>query len=144
MSSSFGQFRKIHQVYRILAYCSNTDWNLARAARVNLGMKTFWQKLEGTTDQILAEIGRLIDAGNIRRVVVKQRGRTVAEFPVTVGLIGAVLAPLAAAIGALAAVLAECTIEVEKTVPDDGSATAVVASDAPAATSGDDSGRTPS
>ena len=78
-------------------------------------MKTFWQKLEGTTDQILAEIARLIDEGNIRRVVVKQRGRTVAEFPVTVGVIGAVIAPLAAAIGALAAVLADCTIEVERT-----------------------------
>ena len=78
-------------------------------------MKTFWQKLEGTTDQILAQIARLIDEGNLRRVVVKQRGRTVAEFPVTVGVIGAVIAPLAAAIGALAAVLAECTIEVERT-----------------------------
>ena len=84
-------------------------------------MKTFWQKLEGTTDQILAEIARLIDAGNIRRVVVKQRGRTVAEFPVTVGVIGAVIAPLAAAIGALAAVLAECTIEVERTAPGEPS-----------------------
>ena len=144
MSSSFGQFRKIHQVYRIRAYGSNTNWNLALPARVNWGMKTFWQKLEGTTDQILAEIGRLVDEGNIRRVVVKQRGRTVAEFPVTVGVIGAVIAPLAAAIGALAAVLAECTIEVEKTVPDEGRPTAVVVSDAPAATSGDDSGRTPS
>lgn len=82
-------------------------------------MKTFWQKLEGTTDQILAEIARLIDEGNVRRVVVKQRGRTVAEFPVTVGVIGAVIAPLAAAIGALAAVLADCTIEVERTAPDD-------------------------
>jgi hypothetical protein len=80
-------------------------------------MRTFWEKLEGTTDQILAEIKRLIEAGNIRRVVVKQRGRTVAEFPVTVGVIGAVIAPLAAAIGALAAVLTECTIEVEKTAP---------------------------
>jgi hypothetical protein len=78
-------------------------------------MKTFWEKLEGTTDQILTQIARLIDEGNIRRVVVKQRGRTVAEFPVTVGVIGAVIAPLAAAIGALAAVLADCTIEVERT-----------------------------
>jgi hypothetical protein len=89
-------------------------------------MKTFWQKLEGTTDQILAQIAHLIDEGNIRRVVVKQRGRTVAEFPVTLGVIGAVIAPLAAAIGALAAVLAECTIEVERTASD--------ASDAPAET----------
>ena len=81
-------------------------------------MKTFWQKLEGTTDQILAQIARLIDEGNVRRVVVKQRGRTVAEFPVTVGVIGAVIAPLAAAIGAIAAIVAECTIEVERTQPD--------------------------
>ena len=85
-------------------------------------MKTFWQKLEGTTDQILAQVARLIDEGNVRRVVVKQRGRTVAEFPVTVGVIGAVIAPLAAAIGALAAVLAECTIEVERTAAEDADA----------------------
>jgi hypothetical protein len=80
-------------------------------------MRTFWEKLEGTTDRILAEIKRLVAEGNLRRVVVKQRGRVVAEFPVTVGVIGAVIAPLAAAIGALAAVLTECTIEVEKTAP---------------------------
>ena len=85
-------------------------------------MKTFWQQLEGTTDQILAQVARLIDEGNVRRVVVKQRGRTVAEFPVTVGLIGAVIAPVAAAIGALAAVLAECTIEVERTTPESSDA----------------------
>jgi hypothetical protein len=107
-------------------------------------MKTFWQKLEGTTDQVLAEIGRLIDAGNIRRVVVKQRGRTVAEFPVTVGVIGAVIAPLAAAIGAIAAVLAECTIEVERqTVPDEAEPPVVTVL-APSPTSGDESGRRPS
>ena len=82
-------------------------------------MHTFWEKLEGTTDQILAEIKRLVAEGNLRRVVVKQRGRIVAEFPVTVGVIGAVIAPLAAAIGALAAVLTDCTIEVEKTVATD-------------------------
>ena len=79
-------------------------------------MHTLWEKLEGTTDQILAEIKRLVAEGNLRRVVVKQRGRVVAEFPVTVGVIGAVIAPLAAAIGALAAVLTDCTIEVEKAV----------------------------
>ena len=77
-------------------------------------MKTFWQKVEGTTEQAIGEIKRLIEAGNVRRVVVKQHGRTVAEFPVTVGVIGAVIAPLAAAIAALAAVLSECSIEVER------------------------------
>ena len=78
--------------------------------------RTFWQKLEGTTEDILNQLAKLIDEGNIRRVVVKQRGRTVAEFPLTAGVIGAVIAPLAAAIGALCALLAECSIEVEKEV----------------------------
>jgi hypothetical protein len=76
--------------------------------------RTFWQKLEGTTETILNQLRKLIEEGNIRRVVVKQRGRTVAEFPLTAGVIGAVIAPVAAAIGALTALLTECTIEVEK------------------------------
>jgi Domain of unknown function (DUF4342) len=80
--------------------------------------KTLWEKLEGTTDQVLAQIKRLVDEGNIRRVVVKQRGRTVAEFPLTAGVIGVVLAPVAAAIGAITALLTECSIEVEKVVPE--------------------------
>ena len=82
--------------------------------------RTWREKIEGTTDQILTQIGKLIDEGNIRRVVVKQRGRVVAEFPLTVGVVGTVLAPLAAAIGALTAVLADCSIEVEKTTPPAG------------------------
>jgi hypothetical protein len=81
--------------------------------------KTWREKLEGTTDQILAQIKRLIDEGNIRKVVVKQRGRVIAEFPLTVGVVGTVIAPLAAAIGALTAVLAECSIEVEKVADED-------------------------
>ncbi len=79
--------------------------------------KTWREKIEGTTEQILAQIRRLIDEGNIRRVLVKQQGRVVAEFPLTVGVVGTVIAPVAAAIGALTAVLADCSIEVEKTVP---------------------------
>ena len=78
-------------------------------------MKTFWQKVEGTTEQAVAEIKRLVEEGNVRRVVVKQHGKTVAEFPLTVGVVGAVIAPVAAAIGALAAVLTDCSIEVERT-----------------------------
>ena len=80
--------------------------------------RTFWEKLEGTTDQVMNQIKKLVDEGNIRRVVVRQRGRTVAEFPLTAGVIGAVIAPVAAAIGAISALLADCTIEVEKTVQE--------------------------
>jgi len=80
--------------------------------------RTFWQKLEGTTEQVLAQLKRLVEEGNIRRVVVKQKGKTIAEFPLTAGVIGAVIAPVAAAIGALTALITECSIEVEKTVTE--------------------------
>ncbi|MEP6917572.1 MAG: DUF4342 domain-containing protein [Acidobacteriota bacterium] len=79
--------------------------------------KTLWEKLEGTTEQILQQIARLVDEGNLRRVVVKQGGRTVAEFPLTAGVLGVVIAPLAAAIGALTALLTDSSIEVEKKAP---------------------------
>src|SRR5688500_3627958 len=81
--------------------------------------RTWWEKIEGTTDQILSQLRKIVEEGNVRRVVVKQRGKTVAEFPLTVGVVGAVLAPVAAAIGALTALLADCTIEVEKTAASD-------------------------
>ncbi len=80
--------------------------------------RTLWEKIEGTTDQILAQIKKLVAEGNVRRIVVKHHGQTVAEFPLTAGIIGVVLAPVAAAIGGLTAVLTECSIEVEKVVPD--------------------------
>ena len=80
--------------------------------------RTWWEKVEGTTNQALDQLRKLVEEGNVRRVVVKQRGRTVAEFPLTVGVVGAVLAPVAAAIGALTALLTDCTIEVEKSAPE--------------------------
>jgi hypothetical protein len=78
--------------------------------------RTLWETIEGNAGQILAQLKRIVDEGNARRVVVKQRGRTIAEFPLTAGVIGAVIAPVAAAIGALSALIADCTIEVEKEV----------------------------
>ena len=76
--------------------------------------KTFWQTIETTGDQVLASIKQLIEAGNIRRIRVRQKDRVVAEFPLTFGVIGTVIAPVLAAIGALTAVMTECTIEVER------------------------------
>jgi DNA-binding HxlR family transcriptional regulator len=80
--------------------------------------RTIWEKIGGTGEQLLAQLKRLVDEGSIRRVVVKQHGKTIAEFPLTAGVIGAVIAPVAAAIGALSALIADCSIEVEKTVTE--------------------------
>jgi hypothetical protein len=83
--------------------------------------RTIWETIGGTGEQVLAQLKRLVDEGSVRRVVVRQHGKTIAEFPLTAGVIGAVIAPVAAAIGALSALIADCSIEVEKTVREDES-----------------------
>ena len=67
-------------------------------------------------EEILAKVKQLIREGNIRRVIIKEKnGRVLAEFPLTVGVVGAALAPVLVAIGAVAALVTEATIVVEKT-----------------------------
>jgi hypothetical protein len=78
--------------------------------------QTCWEKINAQGAELLAELKRLVREGNVRRVVVKQGTRTVAEFPLTAGVVGALLAPIVAAIGALVALLNDCTIEVERTL----------------------------
>lgn len=67
-------------------------------------------------EQLIARIKKLIHEGNIRRVIIKDKdNRTVMEIPLTIGVVGALLAPTLAALGAIAALLAEATVVVEKT-----------------------------
>ena len=75
---------------------------------------TAWETLKGQGGQVVDEVKRLIHEGNVRRVVVRQKDRVVAEFPLTVGVVGALAAPAVAAIGALVALLADCRIDVER------------------------------
>ena len=66
-------------------------------------------------DELLSKIKEIIKEGNARRIIIKnEKDETIIEFPMTIGAIGAVLAPLFAAVGALAALATNCTIEVEK------------------------------
>jgi Domain of unknown function (DUF4342) len=76
---------------------------------------TFTESFKVAADQLVDAIKQIVHEGNVRRVIIKQEGRTVVEFPITVGVIGTVFAPMLAAAGALAAVLTDCTIEVERT-----------------------------
>src|SRR5689334_10333840 len=92
-----------------------------------------WESFEVTGGQILELIQSLIHEGNVRRIVIKQEGRTLVEFPLTVGLVGAVLAPTLAAVGALAALVTQCTIEVERAA--DGGAASGAPDAAPGGTS---------
>ncbi|WP_291270648.1 DUF4342 domain-containing protein [Geothrix sp.] len=74
-------------------------------------------KLEG--GKVLDKIKELIHQGNIRRIILKnEEGKTLIEIPLTLGLVGAALLPIFAAVGALAAVLTRMVIVVEKTEGD--------------------------
>lgn len=74
-------------------------------------------------DEVVAKVKELIHEGNIRRITIKnEEGRTMLEVPLTIGLIGAALLPVFAAIGAAAALATRCTIVVERetgTAPTD-------------------------
>lgn len=67
------------------------------------------------SEKVVQKVKELIKEGNARRIIIKnEKGKTLIELPLTVGLIGAVLAPVLAAVGALAALVTDCTIEVER------------------------------
>ncbi len=73
------------------------------------------QSMQVQGQELAERVKELIHEGNVRRIVIKQEdGDTVAEFPLTVGVVGALVAPMLAAVGALGALLARCTIEVER------------------------------
>ena len=82
--------------------------------------KTYWDSFKAESENVVSKIKGLIHEGNVRRVVIQHQGRTVAEFPLTAGVVGALLAPVLAAIGALVALLQECTIQVERSESERG------------------------
>jgi hypothetical protein len=68
-----------------------------------------------SADELMSKIKEIIKEGNARNVIIKnEKEETIMEFPLTIGAIGVVLAPLFAAIGAIAALATDCTIVVEK------------------------------
>jgi Flp pilus assembly pilin Flp len=76
------------------------------------------QEFELNGDEVVAKVKELVHEGNIRRITIKNEdGRTMLEVPLTLGLIGAALLPVFAAIGAAAALASRCTIVVERDEP---------------------------
>jgi len=66
-------------------------------------------------DNLVSRIKEILHEGNVRRIIIKtEEGRTLLEIPLTIGVVGAVLAPVWAALGALAALAADLRIVVEK------------------------------
>jgi hypothetical protein len=74
-----------------------------------------WEEFQVSADDLVGRVKDLIHEGNIRRIRVRnEKGETLLEIPVTVGVIGALFAPYLAALGAIAALATRCTIAVER------------------------------
>lgn len=74
-------------------------------------MNTSEFKVKG--EDLLRKIREIIEEGNVNRIIIKDHeGKVYLEIPITLGVIGAVIAPVLAAVGALAALAADFTIEV--------------------------------
>jgi hypothetical protein len=86
-------------------------------------------KVEG--EDLVAKIRDLIHEGNVRRIIIKNsEGNVLAEVPVTLGVVGAVIAPSLAVVGAIAAVVSDCSITIERQVDPSSEAASSQAIDA--------------
>jgi hypothetical protein len=71
-------------------------------------------------EELLNKIKQLLHEGNIRKITISDKsGKELMSFPLTVGVVGTVFLPVLAAVGAMAALITECTISVEREVPAD-------------------------
>lgn len=77
---------------------------------------TCWETFKVEGANVVDRLNNLLHEGNVRRVTVEHKGKVIAEFPLTVGVVGAVIAPVAAIVGVLIAMLQDCTIKVEREV----------------------------
>mgnify|MGYP001074426083 FL=1 len=85
-------------------FCSNCGAYVGKAVK---------EEFRVSSDNLIREVNRLLREGNITRLVVKdEKGKTLLEIPAWAGIVGAVLAPWLAALGAIAALATDCTISV--------------------------------
>lgn len=81
--------------------------------------KVSTETIEVRGEDLLGRIKELVHEGNIRRIIIKnEEGDRLLEIPLTLGVVSAMLLPVFTAVGALAAVVAKCTIEIERVEED--------------------------
>ena len=73
-----------------------------------------YEQFKVASHDLANKVGELIHEGNVRRIIIKHGDHTVAEFPLSIGVVAVVFAPILAAVGAIAALVKDCKIEVER------------------------------
>ena len=76
--------------------------------------RTWWETIKGESGELVERVKSLIHEGNVRRIVIRQGDRSIAEFPLTVGVVDTVGAPILASVGAIVALLTNCSIAVQR------------------------------
>ena len=80
--------------------------------------RTWWETIKGESGELLERVKGLVREGNVRRIVIRQGDRSIAEFPLTVGVVGTVGAPILASVGAIVALVTNCSIAVQREAVD--------------------------
>ena len=80
-----------------------------------MSFKETFEKIELQGENLVKKVKELIEEGNIRKITIHDKsGKELMSFPLALGVVGALLAPVLAAVGALAALIGDCTITVER------------------------------
>lgn len=80
-----------------------------------MAKKKTTETFELKSEDLVKKVKELIHEGNVRRIIIKNKeGKTLVEFPLSFGVVGALIAPVLAAVGAIAALVTECSITVER------------------------------
>ncbi|HLX39542.1 MAG TPA: DUF4342 domain-containing protein [Ktedonobacteraceae bacterium] len=74
--------------------------------------RDFIEELPVLGEQLVTKVRELVHEGNVRRIIIKQDGHTILEIPLAIGVVGVILQPALVAIGAIGALMAQCSIEV--------------------------------
>jgi hypothetical protein len=76
---------------------------------------SYTERIKVAGDQVLGVVRTVLHEGNVRRLIIRnEKDQVLIELPITVGVVGVLLAPVAAALGAVAALVTHCTIEIER------------------------------
>ncbi len=78
--------------------------------------ETTWEEFKVAGSEVVDKVKELLHEGNVRRIVIKQDGRTMLELPLTVAAVSVIVAPVLAAVGAFGALASNCSIVVERIV----------------------------
>jgi hypothetical protein len=76
--------------------------------------RAWWETIKGESGELVERAKSLVHEGNVRRIVIRQGDRSIAEFPLTVGVVGTVGAPILAAVAAIVALVTNCSIAVQR------------------------------